>query len=74
MKIENKPVQPRDVDAAGFQEFVATLGKLKPGQSFVVHALPANYRTAISVAQTLLGRQFATAKDGKAYRVGLVEA
>ena len=72
VKIENKPVQPRDADAANFQEFVSTLGKLKPGQSFVVEALPANYRSAISVAQTLLGKQFATEKEGDAYRVGLV--
>jgi hypothetical protein len=73
MKIENKPVQQRDIDAKRFQTFVAALGKLKPGQSFLVDALPANYRTAISVAQTLLGRQYATAREGDAYRVGLVE-
>lgn len=75
VKIENKSIhQSRDVDAARFQIFVATLGKLKPGQSFAVDSLPANYRTAISVAQTLLGRKFATAKEGAAYRVRLVNA
>lgn len=74
MKIENKRVQSSTDGEVAFQAFVETLGKLEPGQSFVIGNIPAHYRVAISVAQTLLSRKFATRKVGDKFRVGVVEA
>lgn len=70
MKIENKSVISRR--NGDFREFVATLGKLKIGQSFTHPVITGNHRLAISVTQTLLGVIFATSKEDDGYRIGRV--
>ncbi len=74
MKIGSKKVSERDGRQSDeFQEFVATLGKLKKGQSFVLKEIRGHYRVAISVAQTLLNAEFATRKEGNKYRIGRIK-
>jgi len=73
MKIENKKVTQSDSrESPNFQEFVTTLGKLKPGQSFFMTEVRPHYRIAISVAQNLLKARFAIRKEGDGFRVGRV--
>lgn len=70
MKIDNKPVTQRRSTTGEYGEFVLTLGKLKPGQSFLFN-LTSDHRRAIAVAEILLGIEIATAKEeGNTYRVG----
>lgn len=74
MKIEDKLMGMGDSRrSADFEEYVLTLKKLKVGQSFCVAEMPSHYRITLSVCRIILGREFASKKDGKGYRVGRIK-
>lgn len=72
MKIENKKMNKVSRSKDDFKEYLLTLKKLKPGQSFVTEKMPSHYRLAISISQVLLGAEFACRTEGNKHRVGRV--
>lgn len=74
MKIENKSVARGDSRRSqDFEDFVVALQKLKVGQSFYLEGFASNYRMTISICRILLGREFASRKEGNGYRVGRIK-
>lgn len=75
MKIENKPVEVtrRGRDSGEFSEFLATVPKLKVGQSFVIKNNASNYRLAMSIARVWLGMVLTAKTEGKVTRIGRIQ-
>jgi len=74
LKIENKPLLGKHGRGSEeFREYVLTLKELKVNQSFCIDFFPSNYRVALSVCQTILGRKFGHRKEGDVYRVGRIK-
>src|ERR1700684_679784 len=67
-KIENVKVSAFN-NRGSRREFLEALPNLKVGQSFIWD-LGSNDRTAISIAQFFLDRQFVTRKEGHQFRIG----
>lgn len=70
MKIENKAVKQRARRSDEFHDFLNTLKRLEPGQSFVIGFWSSNYRNAITIAENLLDREFCSAQEGEKLRIG----
>lgn len=71
MKIE-KVKMPSYNTKSEWKDFVATLKRLKVGESFLIK-LESNHRMAISIVQDFLNIRFITRKDGNKHRVGRIE-
>ena len=70
LKIENKQVTPQDSE---WRDFLFGIRDLKVGQSFVLPTFSSNYRIAVSVLKTVVGREFVTRKEKNGYRVGRIK-
>lgn len=71
MKIEDKPVG-RLNENHEFHEFLRAIRDLEVGQSFYLDDISTSCRIVLSSTMILLGKKFATQKEGNGYRVGRV--
>jgi hypothetical protein len=75
IEIENIPVQPikRASRSDDWQDFLSAIKTMEVRQSFLVPQLGSNFRLAMTVAQTLLDKQYITNKTASGVRVGRIK-
>ena len=69
IQIENKPVTDKKKHMI---DFLFAVRDLEINQSFVVKAIPSDYRQALSTAGVLMNKKFSTVKEKDGYRVGRI--